>query len=139
MNEELPLPPKAIGNYVTYKKSGNLIFTSGHVPISDNKKYIGKVPNDITIDDAYLAAALCAELTISTLKANTDINKLQPVNVVGLVNADETFEDHAKVLNGFTDTLTNYFTEKATRSAVGVKSLPLNVCVEVQSLFYINE
>lgn len=135
MDEELPLPPKAIGNYVTYKKSGNLIFTSGHVPISDNKKYIGKVPNDITIDDAYLAAALCAELTISTLKANTDINKLQPLNVVGFVNADETFEDHAKVLNGFTDTLTNYFTEKATRSAVGVKSLPLNVCVEVQCIF----
>ena len=135
MNEELPLPPKAIGNYVTYKKSGNLIFTSGHVPISDNKKYIGKVPNDITIDDAYLAAALCAELTISTLKANTDINKLQPLNVVGFVNADETFEDHAKVLNGFTDKLTNYFTEKATRSAVGVKSLPLNVCVEVQCIF----
>ena len=135
MNEELPLPPKAIGNYVTYKKSGNLIFTSGHVPISDNKKYIGKVPNDITIDDAYLAAALCAELTISTLKANTDINKLQPLNVVGFVNADETFEDHAKDLNGFTDTLTNYFTEKATRSAVGVKSLPLNVCVEVQCIF----
>ena len=135
MNEELPLPPKAIGNYVTYKKSGNLIFTSGHVPISDNKKYIGKVPNDITIDDAYLAAALCAELTISTLKANTDIYKLQPLNVVGFVNADETFEDHAKVLNGFTDTLTNYFTEKATRSAVGVKSLPLNVCVEVQCIF----
>ena len=135
MDEELPLPPKAIGNYVTYKKSGNLIFTSGHVPISDNKKYIGKVPNDITIDDAYLAAALCAELTISTLKANTDINKLQPLNVVGFVNADETFEDHAKVLNGFTDTLTNYFKEKATRSAVGVKSLPLNVCVEVQCIF----
>lgn len=135
MDEALPLPPKAIGNYVTYKKSGNLIFTSGHVPISDNKKYIGKVPNDITIDDAYLAAALCAELTISTLKANTDINKLQPLNVVGFVNADETFEDHAKVLNGFTDTLTNYFTEKATRSAVGVKSLPLNVCVEVQCIF----
>ena len=135
MDEVLPVPPKAIGNYATYKKSGNLIFTSGHVPISDNKKYIGKVPNDISIDDAYLAAALCAELTISTLQANTDIKKLQPLNVVGFVNADETFEDHAKVLNGFTDTLTNFFTEKATRSAVGVKSLPLNVCVEVQCIF----
>ena len=43
MDEVLPVPPKAIGNYVTYKKSGNLIFTSGHVPISDNKKYIGKL------------------------------------------------------------------------------------------------
>ena len=43
--------------------------------------------------------------------------------------------DHAKVLNGFTDTLAKYFSEKATRSAVGVQSLPLNVCVEVQCVF----
>src|SRR5210317_1196421 len=121
MDEALPEPPKAIGNYVTYKKVGNFIFTSGHVPISGEKEYIGKVPTDISIEDAYLASALCAELTISTLQDNTDIKKIQPLNVVGFVNADETFEDHAKVLNGFTDTLTKYFTEKATRSAVGVK------------------
>ena len=135
MDGALPEPPKAIGNYVTYKRVGNLIFTSGHVPISGEKEYIGKVPTDISIEDAYLASALCAELTISTLQDNTDIKKIQPLNVVGFVNADETFEDHAKVLNGFTDTLTKYFTEKAARSAVGVKSLPLNVCVEVQCIF----
>ena len=28
-----------------------------------------------------------------------------------------------------------YFSEKSTRSAVGVASLPLNVCVEVQCVF----
>jgi enamine deaminase RidA (YjgF/YER057c/UK114 family) len=69
------------------------------------------------------------------LKSNCDINKIQPLNVVGFVNAEDTFQEHAKVLNGFTDTLTQFFSEKATRSAVGVKSLPLNVCVEVQCIF----
>jgi len=60
---------------------------------------------------------------------------LQPVNVIGFVNANEGFGDHAKVLNGFTDKLSEYFSEKSTRSAVGVASLPLNVCVEVQCVF----
>ena len=114
MIEELPVPPKAIGNYVTYKKSGNLIFTSGHVPISDNKKYIGKVPSEISIDDAYQAAALCAELTLSTLQANTDIKKIQPLNVVGLVNADDAFEDHANVLNGFTEKFTSKYMRRSS-------------------------
>ena len=132
MDKNLPIAPKAIGNYVTYKKVGNLVYTSGHVPISDDKKYIGKIPSEVSLEDGYKAAELCAELTISTLIKNGDIDKLQPINVIGFVNAIEGFADHAKVLNGFTDKLAEYFSEKSTRSAVGVASLPLNVCVEVQ-------
>lgn len=32
----LPEAPKAVGNYVTVKRAGNLIYTAGHIPI-DNK------------------------------------------------------------------------------------------------------
>ncbi len=135
MDRNLPTAPEAIGNYVTYKKVGNFVYTSGHVPISNDKKYIGKIPSEVSLEDAYKAAELCAELTISTLIKNGDIDKLQPINVIGFVNAIEGFADHAKVLNGFTDKLAEYFSEKSTRSAVGVASLPLNVCVEVQCVF----
>ena len=135
MDKNLPTAPEAIGNYVTYKKVGNFVYTSGHVPISDDKKYIGKIPSEVSLEDGYKAAELCAELTISTLIKNGDIDNLQPINVMGFVNAIEGFADHAKVLNGFTDKLAEYFSEKSTRSAVGVASLPLNVCVEVQCVF----
>ena len=135
MDRNLPTAPEAIGNYVTYKKVGNFVYTSGHVPISDDKKYIGKIPSEVSLEDGYKAAELCAELTISTLIKNGDIDKLQPINVIGFVNAIEGFADHAKVLNGFTDKLAKYFSEKSTRSAVGVASLPLNACVEVQCVF----
>ena len=135
MDRNLPTAPEAIGNYVTYKKVGNFVYTSGHVPISDDKKYIGKIPSEVSLEDGYKAAELCAELTISTLIKNGDIDNLQPINVIGFVNAIEGFADHAKVLNGFTDKLAEYFSEKSTRSAVGVASLPLNVCVEVQCVF----
>ena len=135
MDRNLPTAPEAIGNYVTYKKVGNFVYTSGHVPISNEKKYIGKIPSEVSLEDGYKAAELCAELTISTLIKNGDIKNLQPINVIGFVNAIEGFADHAKVLNGFTDKLAKYFSEKSTRSAVGVASLPLNVCVEVQCVF----
>ncbi len=139
MNDKLPEAPKAAGNYVTVKKIGDFIYTSGHVPITNDKKIIGKIPNEISIDEGYDAASLCAELTIASLLTISDIKKLIPVNVLGFVNSSSDFTDQPKVLNGFTDKLDEFFSEKPTRSAVGVSSLPLNVCVEVQSVFYINE
>ena len=139
MNDKLPEAPKAAGNYVTVKKIGDFIYTSGHVPITDEKKIIGKIPNDISIEEGYDAASLCAELTIASLLTISDIKKLIPVNVLGFVNSSSDFTDQPKVLNGFTDKLDEFFSEKPTRSAVGVSSLPLNVCVEVQSVFYLNE
>lgn len=139
MNKELPKAPQAAGNYVTIKKIGDFIYTSGHVPISDDIEFIGKIPNDISIDEGYKAASLCAELTIASLLTVSEIEKLIPVNVIGFVNSESSFENQPMVLNGFTDKLDEYFTDKPTRSAVGVSSLPLNVCVEVQSVFYINE
>ena len=139
MNDKLPEAPKAAGNYVTVKKIGDFIYTSGHVPITDEKKIIGKIPNEISIEEGYDAASLCAELTIASLLTISDIKKLIPVNVLGFVNSSPDFIDQPRVLNGFTDKLDEFFSEKPTRSAVGVSSLPLNVCVEVQTLFYINE
>ena len=139
MNDKLPEAPKAAGNYVTVKNIGDFIYTSGHVPITDEKKIIGKIPNDISIEEGYDAASLCAELTIASLLTISDIKKLIPVNVLGFVNSSSDFTDQPKVLNGFTDKLDEFFSQKPTRSAVGVSSLPLNVCVEVQSVFYINE
>jgi len=139
MNNKLPEAPKAAGNYVTVKKVGDFIYTSGHVPITNDKKITGKIPSEISIDEGYDAASLCADLTIATLLTISDIKKLIPVNVIGFVNSSPDFKDQPNVLNGFTDKLDEFFSEKPTRSAVGVSSLPLNVCVEVQAVFYINE
>ena len=76
MDKELPVAPKAIGNYVTYKKVGDYIYTSGHVPFTDKKKFLGKIPSEVSIEDGYEAASLCAELTISTILANGEIENL---------------------------------------------------------------
>ena len=91
MNKELPKAPEAAGNYVTVKKIGNYIYTSGHVPITEEVNFIGKIPNEISIDDGYKAASLCAELTISSLSTISELEKLIPVNVIGFVNSSSNF------------------------------------------------
>ena len=139
MDNDLPNPPKAVGNYTTMKRVGDLIYTSGHVPISDDVKYIGKIPKDQSTEKGYEAASLCAELTLATLSEFYDLKILTPINVVGFVNCTDDYTEHPTVLNGFTDKLSEYFESKATRSAVGVSSLPMNVSVEVQTIFFINE
>ena len=139
MDNNLPKPPKAVGNYTTIKRVNDIIYTSGHVPITDDKKFIGKIPKEQSTEEGYEAASLCAELTLATLSESYDLKKLTPLNVVGFVNCTDDYTDHPKVLNGFTDKLEEYFNSKATRSAVGVSSLPMNVSVEVQTIFYIDE
>jgi len=139
MDNNLPKPPKAVGNYTTIKRVNDIIYTSGHVPITDDKKFIGKIPKEQSTEEGYEAASLCAELTLATLSESYDLKKLTPLNVVGFVNCTDDYTEHPKVLNGFTDKLEEYFNTKATRSAVGVSSLPMNVSVEVQTIFYIDE
>ena len=139
MDNNLPKPPKAVGNYTTIKRVNDIIYTSGHVPITDEKKFIGKIPKEQSTEEGYEAASLCAELTLATLSESYDLKKLTPLNVVGFVNCTDDYTEHPKVLNGFTDKLEEYFNSKATRSAVGVSSLPMNVSVEVQTIFYIDE
>ena len=140
MNEELPNPPIPIGTYATFYLSSSLIYTSGHIPITDvyTEEYIGKVGKEVTVEKAYDASSLVCNLTIATiLNNNVEISSIAPINVIGYVNAIDTFENHADVLNGFTDKLVKYFPEESlpTRTAVGVTSLPKNVCVEIQSIF----
>ena len=135
----LPEAPKAVGNYITLKRAGSLIYTSGHIPINNETKFTGKVPSEVSVDEAYTAAELCANLTLATLKSEYNLELLSPINVVGFINSDPSFTEHASVLNGFTDRLAEFFSDKPTRSAVGVASLPMNVSVEVQTIFLINE
>ena len=56
------------------------------------------------------------------------------------VNADGSFHDHPKVVNGASDLMVEVFGDKGrhARAAVGAPALPLNVAVEVDAIVEIS-
>ena len=125
-------------------KSGDLIYLSGNGPILPNgEKIVGKVGQDLTIEQGYEAARLTAINHLSVLKAKIgDLNKVvKIVKVLGLVNATTDFTEHPKVINGYTDLMIEVFGErgKHARSAMGMGSLPWNVACEVEAIVEVIE
>jgi len=137
----IPEPAAPVANYVGWVRSGNLVFTSGQVPLKDGKLHFqGKVGGDIGVDQAVQAAQMCAVNVISQIKGALDGNLdrvRRVVKLVVFVNGAPEFTEHPKVANGASDLMVEVFGDKGkhARSAVGSGSLPLNVAVEVEGVF----
>lgn len=141
---ELFKPSAPMANYVKAVRVGNLLYLAGHGPTkADGSNMTGKVGKDVTTEEAYMAARQTAIAILSTLKAELgDLNKVKRVvKVLGMVNCTDTFMDHPKVINGFSDLMVSVFGEKGmhARSAVGMNSLPMNITVEVEMIVELTE
>jgi len=140
---ELPVPAKPVANYVGWVRTGNLVFTSGQVPLKDGKfEYQGKVGKDFSIEEAAKAARICAINILAQVKdaCGGNLDRVRRcVKLLGFVNGIPEFTDHPKVVNGASDLIVEVFGDrgKHARSAVGSGSLPVNVAVEVEGIFEI--
>ena len=144
LNIELPDAPEPVGDYVAYKKTGNLVFISGQVSFKKDGQLIkGKVGSDLNLEQAQVAAKACAINVIAQIKAacNGDLNKVKNcIKLTGFVNSKDDFIDQPKVINGASELIANIFNDagKHSRAAVGVNSLPLGAAVEIEAIFEIN-
>ena len=126
-------------HYISHFPVQGMLYLSGTVPIKDGKVYLpGVLGENLTIEQGYEAARQTAIAMLSTLKAELgDLKKVRRiVKVLGLVNCTDSFTEHPKVINGFSDLMVGVFGEKGkhARSAVGASSLPLNIAVEVEMI-----
>jgi enamine deaminase RidA (YjgF/YER057c/UK114 family) len=140
----LPQPNAPIANYVSYVRTGNLIYFSGSGPGESDGTFVkGKLGKDLTIEDGVKAAKLTGINLIASLKRATgDLNKVKRiVKVFGMVNSAEDFTDQPKVINGFSDLMVAVFGEKGrhARSAVGMMALPLNMAVEIEMIVEVED
>jgi len=139
----LPEDARPIANYVSAVRTGNLLFLAGKGPLKTDGSYItGKVGKDLSIQEGYEAARLTAIRQLAALKASLgNLDKVKRiVKVLGMVNCEEDFTEHPKVINGFSDLMVEIFGEKGkhARSAVGMCSLPNNMAVEIEMIVEIN-
>lgn len=141
---EIPEAPMPAANYVPFVITGNLVMVSGQLPMAGGEiKSSGRLGDDLSIEDGYEAAKLCAINLIAQVKAacNGDLNKVKRVvRLGGFVNSTADFTDQPKVINGASDLMAEVFGDagKHARAAVGVPSLPLGVSVEVEGTFEIS-
>lgn len=138
IQEILPPPPLPIGSYVAATVVGNLLYTSGILPMQDGKvAFTGAVGSwDVPVGRGQQAARLAMLNALSVV--NHTLGSLdrvkRVVKVTGFVSSTPSFFEQPAVMNGASDLLTEVFGEagKHVRSAVGVSSLPRDASVEVE-------
>eukprot|EP01041_Mallomonas_annulata_P006664 gene6664-13493_t len=140
---ELPSRPWPRGNYVGYLEVGNIAYVSGHLPIPPGGELIvGRLGQNLTSDEGYLAAKYVGLNILATLKHNLgDLDRVKKViKVVGFVNCIDTFTQQPAVINGCSDLMVEVFGEKGkhARSAVGTNVLPLGIPVEIEAIIEID-
>lgn len=134
----LPSPPDPVANYVPAVKTGNLLFLSGAGPApgADGKIPIGKLGENMTVEQGYQAARLVGINQISRLKTELgDLGKVKRiVKLLSMVNATPDFTDTPAVANGCSDLLVEVFGDlgRHARSAVGMSTLPSGIPVEIE-------
>lgn len=67
---ELPEVPEPVAEYIPAKRIGDLVYVSGQGPIRDGKPvYVGQVGVDVSPEEAYQAAQICALNCLAAVKA----------------------------------------------------------------------
>ncbi|PZQ46737.1 MAG: hypothetical protein DI551_04605 [Micavibrio aeruginosavorus] len=134
-------PPAA--NYVPYVLSGNMLYIAGQTPYLDGVELgIGKLGNNMGIEDGQKAAELCALNILAQVMAavgGDESRIVRCVKMTGFVNSTPDFGQHPAVMNGASNLMVDVLGErgKHARAAVGAPSLPFGVSVEVDAVFEI--
>lgn len=134
---KLPDVAKPVAAYVPALRNGNLVYTSGQLPMVDGAlPATGKVGAEVTPERAKELAQRCALNALAAVKAEIgDLAKVRRVvKVVGFVSSDPSFTGQPGVINGASELLGEVFGAAGVhaRSAVGVAVLPLDSPVEVE-------
>ena len=133
---ELPAVVAPLAAYVPAVRTGNLVYTSGQLPMIDGKlPQAGKVGAEVTAEEAKGLARTCALNALAAIHSLVGVDSVvRVVKVVGFVASASGFNGQPGVVNGASELLGDVFGDAGVhaRSAVGVSELPLNAPVEVE-------
>ena len=130
-----------MGVYKPSLVDGKYLYVSGHGPVREDKSLvIGRVGQDLDIEQAKLAARQTGLTILATIKAQLgSLDKVKRViKVLGMVACTPEFDRHPYVINGCSELFAQVWGDEngvGVRSAVGMGSLPGNIPVEIEALF----
>lgn len=133
----IPEVAKPVAAYVPTVRTGNLVLTSGQLPMREGQLIAtGKVGGEVSEEEAVECARQCALNALAAIRAElgslSQIKRI--VKVVAFVASTPDFTGQPQVANGVSNLLGEVFGEAGqhARSAVGVPVLPLDAPVEVE-------
>ena len=140
---QLPPAPEPKGVYKPLVIVGNLVYTSGHLPVDAAGKLVtGRLGAELDLAAGYRAAQWVALGILASLRKELgSLNRVgRVVKVLGAVNCTPEFTQQPAVINGCSELFAEVFGREAgvgARSAIGTSALPLGVPVEVEAVFEI--
>ncbi len=142
MDVVLPAAAAPAANYVPYMQTGDLLFTSGQLPLRDSKLIAtGLLGRDLDTAGGKEAAQACAINILAQAKAALgDLERIRRlVKITVFVASTPDFTEQHLVANGASDLLVAALGERGrhARSAVGTVTLPLGAPVEIEAIFEI--
>jgi enamine deaminase RidA (YjgF/YER057c/UK114 family) len=139
----LPDVARPAAAYVPFRRSGNLVFLSGHIAKQGGVPWAGQLGANLTTAQGQAAARAVAIDLIGTLHAAVgDLNRIKCIlSLMVLVNSTPTFTEQHLVANGASELFAEVFGERGThtRSAFGVAQVPLGSCVEINLIAEVDE
>jgi len=147
---DLPDAARPVGAYVPAVRTGNLIFTSGQIPMRKGELLAkGKVPTDVRTDIAEAATIQAALNALAAVKQAlgdgetpgelSRVTRIVRMNV--FINSAPGFRDQAKIANAASELLLAAFGQagRHTRCAIGAAELPLDAPVELDLVVEVRE
>ena len=117
-----------------------MLYISGMGPsIKGEQDMRGRVPKEVSLENAVLAAKNCALNILAAIEKETgDLNKVKNIiKLLVFVSSEPGFNQQHIVANGASEVFIAVFGDKAgksARSAVGMAELPLDFPVEIEAM-----
>jgi len=139
---KLPVPPAPVASYVPtvlvpLGGGRSLLYIAGQVSLLDGKRLTGRCPDEVSVEDAQVAARACGINLLAQMDAAAGLANVEQVaQLVGFVLSTADFGEQPKVINAASDLLIDVLGEagRHTRAAVGANSLPSSFTVEIAAV-----
>lgn len=133
----LPAPASPAFNYTPVVIWHDVAYVSGQLPKVENEVLVkGKVPTEVSVEQAQESARLCILQGLACLKAELgSLDRIDRIlKMTSFVNSAPGFSEQPKVTDGASNLLSQIFGEKGrhARSAIGVAELPRHAPVEIE-------
>ncbi len=139
----LPEPTLPVATFLPFLRTGNLLFSSGHIAKIDGGPWAGRLGANLTTEQGKNAARAVAIDLMGTLHAAVgDLNRIKRiVKLMVLVNSAPTFTEQHLVANGASELFAQVFGDAGmhARSAFGVVQVPFGSCLEIDLVAEVKE